>query len=398
MTRILLILLSVMIALAVLGGMGWLLFQSIKRSEDPARVLFKWTLTLIMAVGLLVFASGMEGLSRVVAVPACVAFGVVLSFLWAPHLGALIARSLTSLYDGGQVEPDPAPLYSIAEARRKQGRYQEAVQETQRQLAQFPNDVYGQMLLAEIQAENLEDLPSALLTIERLLAQPGHAPKSIAYALTQIADWHLKYSKDADAARQALIRIVALFPGTELAQLASHRIAHLGTTEELIASRDRTPIHLPEGAQNVGLLKNSSVLQAPAEDPAAQAAEYVRHLEQHPFDSEVREKLALIYAGHYERLDLAADQLEQLIQQPNQPAKQVAHSLNLLADLQIQHARDYEAARQTLQRIVDLYPDLAAAGIARQRMAHLKLEIKGKEQTHLIKLGTYEQNIGLKKR
>lgn len=392
MFRVFAILLTIVSAVVVLGGGGWLLFRCLRRAEDPGRVLFKGILTVLIAAGLLAF-----GGAGIAAILACAVCGVILSILWAPHLGALIASPLTSLYDGGGAEPEPAPLYSIALARRKQGRYEEALLEVQRQLDRFPTDIVGQLLLAEIQAENLNDLPAAQSIIEQVCEQPGHAPENIALALNELADWHLKFRRDTEAAGLTLAKIVALYPESELAQIASHRMAHLGSTEERLASQDRTPIHLRVGVRNVGLLKDSSGLQVPAEDPAAQATAYVTHLAEHPLDSEVREKLALIYADHYQRLDLAIDQLEQLVQQPNQPAKQVVHSLNLLADLQIKYAQDYEAARQTLQRIVDLYPELAAAENARQRLAHLRLELKGQDAPHSIKLGTYEQNIGLKK-
>ena len=112
----------------------------------------------------------------------------------------------------------------------------------------------------------------------------------------------------------------------------------------------------------------------------------------------MREKLAVLYAEHYQRLDLATDQLEQLILLPNQPAKQIGHWLNLLADLQIKHAHDLTAAQQTLQRIIDQYPDWAAAHNAQRRLDILKLELKGKGKRQPIKLGAYEQNIGLKRK
>jgi hypothetical protein len=95
-------------------------------------------------------------------------------------------------------------------------------------------------------------------------------------------------------------------------------------------------------------------------------------------------------------LELATGELEQLIQQPNQPAKLVVHWLNLLADLQVRHGADYDTVKQTLQRIVDLDPRLPAAEIARHRLALLKLELKANEGKQAIKMGTYEQNIGLK--
>jgi len=94
---------------------------------------------------------------------------------------------------------------------------------------------------------------------------------------------------------------------------------------------------------------------------------------------------------------MATGELEQMIGQPNQPGKLVVHWLNLLADLQIRHGAGYEAVQQTLQRIVDRAPDGAAAEMARHRLALLKLEMKSKEKSQAVKLGSYEQNIGLKR-
>src|SRR5208282_2007782 len=101
---------------------------------------------------------------------------------------------------------------------------------------------------------------------------------------------------------------------------------------------------------------------------------------------EIREKLAIIYADHYQRLDLAMLELKQLIEQPNQPAKRVAHWLNLLADLQIHGGADYEIVCATLEKIVERFPDLPVAEMARNRLGRLKFELKGKKETPNVKL------------
>jgi len=137
-------------------------------------------------------------------------------------------------------------------------------------------------------------------------------------------------------------------------------------------------------------------LQPAESDPANLAAQYVEHLQLHPQDAEAREKLAVIYADHYGRLDMATDQLNQLIEQPHQPAKLVVHWLNLLADLQVRHGADLDAVRLTLERIIERYPNHAAAGMARNRLNLLKLEMKARGTSKAVKMGTYEQNIGLK--
>jgi len=323
---------------------------------------------------------------------------VVLSIFWTPQISGLLSNPLAGLFDGGNEPPDLKPGYSMAISKRKQGKPLEAVVEVRKQLARFPHDIEGVLLLAAIQAEDLKDLPSAETTLDHFCAWPAAPPGQVAAAWNQLADWQLRRGRDADAARATLEKIFARYPDSELAQQAAQRIAHLAGAEKMLAdASDRQPMPIPEGIENVGLLESSARLQPAEADPKKLAAEYVKHLEQHPQDAEVREQLAILYADQYQRLDLAAGELGQLIDAPNQPPKQVAHWLNLLADLQVRHGADPATVRQTLQQIIDRFPDWAAADLARTRLNRLPLEFKAQGQRQAIKLGTYEQNIGLKR-
>jgi hypothetical protein len=153
---------------------------------------------------------------------------------------------------------------------------------------------------------------------------------------------------------------------------------------------------VPAGVQNLGLLDSTAFLQPQAIDPGKLAASYVKHLEHHPHDTEVREKLALIYAQHFQRLDLATLELAQLIDEPKHKPKQVAHWLNLLANFQIELGADVATVRATLEKIVELFPDLPVAEVALRRLGRLNAEFQGRQPTSDVKLGVYEQNIGLK--
>ncbi len=389
---------TVLLVIAV-GFIGWVFIRCLKRSDDPARLIFKWIVTvpvvwfLIWRVG--PFATSSQG-GAFIGVPAAAAIGVLLAAIWRHNIANLVAKPFASLYDGGSEEPVPHPAYSVAQSRQKQGKYLEAIAAIRQQLDRFPTYVEGQMLLAQIEAEDLKDLPAAELTLERFCAQPGHAPQNIVFALYSLADWHLQITQDREAARRHLEKIIERFPESEFALGAAHRIAHLGSPEMLLASHEQKKFIVVEGAKNLGLLRDWGPMKPAEASPEQVAADYVKHLEQHPLDTEAREKLAIIYADHYGRLDMATGELEQLIRQPNQPGKLVVHWLNLLADLQIRHGVAYEAVQQTLQQIVDRAPDGAAAEIARHRLALLKLEMKSKDQSQAVKLGTYEQNIGLK--
>ena len=382
------------------GGIGALFWFAFERSTDRPALLLKW---LVTAPVLLVFwkvsipgfaHGGFEAIGALILTALC---GIVLAILWTGTVTDLVARPFASLFDGGNTPPEPKPHYSIALAKRKRNKPLEAVIAIREQLAKFPNDYEGTTLLANIQAEDLKDLSSAEMTLSHFCEWDKAPPKQVAAALTQIADWYLKFSQDGQSARAALERIVEKYPDTELALVAKQRIAHLGGTEKnLLAAHDRRPVFVPEGVENVGLLESSAHL-VPAETPPGElAAAYVKHLEQHPHDTEAREMLAVIYATHFKRLDLATSELEQMIGEPNHPYKRVTHWLNLLADLQVRGGADYETARATLERIIEKFPDFGVADVARNRLAHLKLEFKALDKTPDKTMGVYEQNIGLK--
>jgi hypothetical protein len=379
--------------MVILGIIGWGVFRMLKRSYDPAKMLFKLVITVPLVIACFIGAIELS-----VFGPFVIVFlGVVMTVIWTPHIGEWLCKPLTGLYDGSDEPPPPKPYYSTAQSLRMKGKFLEAVVEVRKQVAHFPNDFEGVMLLAAIQAEDLNDLPGTEITLNHFCDRPDAPPKQVAAAMNHLADWQLKLAQDADSARTALEEITMRFPDTELALLAAQRIAHLGGVEKiLLAAHDRQPVAMPESVKNVGLLQSSEHLRPAEIDPTQLAADYVKHLEQHPLDTEVREKLAIIYADHYQRLDLAAGELEQLIEEPNQPPKRVAHWLNLLADLQIRHGADYDTVRRTLETILERFPGFAVAEMARTRLGRLKLELKGHKATPDVKLGVYEQNLGLK--
>jgi outer membrane protein assembly factor BamD (BamD/ComL family) len=378
--------------------LAWGLWEWFKRSDEPGVLVVRWIITVVTMGGLLVVAArAQDGFAKIGAVLLGAVVGLVMVFVWGGRFTGFVGDWFASLYTGGNQEIEPTPFYAIAEAKRKRGDYAQAIIEIEKQLERFPTDFQGWMLIAEIQAENLKDFATARQTVETILSQPDHAPKNIAYALNRQADWHLKFDQDREAARAALERIVDLLPDTEQAQVALQRIARLTPDEGLVKKQEPERVSLPRGEENLGLRQGTAELRPSEESQEAAAGRLVKQLEEHPYDNESREKLALIYGRHYRRLELATDQLEQLIGYPNQPAKQVVHWLNLLADLQIELAADLVLARQTLQRIIDLYPKTAAADNASNRLAYLKLELRPQKRTEAIKLGSYEQNIGLKR-
>ena len=120
-----------------------------------------------------------------------------------------------------------------------------------------------------------------------------------------------------------------------------------------LARLDRQDVTVPEGVHNVGLLDSTEFLKPQEVEPGKLAAAHVKHLQEHPNDIEVREKLALIYARDFKRLDLATMELTQLINEPKHKPKQVAHWLNMLANCQVELGADMDTVRATLEKIVE---------------------------------------------
>jgi tetratricopeptide (TPR) repeat protein len=386
---------TTLVILLILGAVGrWFL----RRTEDPRLLIFKWVISALVAAFWCwqaeAFKATVINVYHLIITAIC---AVAMIVTWRRNIANVVATPFGNLFDGGNAEIEPQPYYSVAEAKRNRGQYAEAVAEIHKQLVRFPTDYRGQLMLAEIQAEKLNDLAGAELTIQRICDQPGHAPRNIVHALTTMADWYLKYNVDAESARRFLEQIIQRFPDTEFALTAEQRMAHLGNMDKLLDPHDRRRVVVHEGIKNLGLVtERKSAEEIALAGQQSSAADYVKHLEEFPMDFEVREKLASAYADQYQRLDLATDQLEQMIAAPGQPARKITHWLNQLADLQVRHGAELATVQQTLERIVSQDPNAPAAQMARTRLGQLKLEIKGREKTLGLKMGTYEQNVGLK--
>src|SRR5436190_14897797 len=113
--------LAVMIVAA--AGAAWIAWRALKKSHDPGSLIVKWIIT----GAAFVFMVGVVAALGIYAAMVAAVIGVLLGVMWAPNIAAVVAKPLTSFYDGGDVEPEERPFYSIARAKQKQGKYQEAI-------------------------------------------------------------------------------------------------------------------------------------------------------------------------------------------------------------------------------------------------------------------------------
>jgi len=274
-----------LILLAITGLLVWFLWRRLKKSADPSQLVFKWVLTwACSSPRRSPSISRQAGSTRLPDLFWASVYGMVLAILWAESLAGILANRIGALYDGGDVAGEPQPLYSVAEAKRKQGKYQEAICEIQGQLARFPHDITGQLMMAEIQAKHLADLPEPNSPSSASACSPAIHPGNW---LRRSISWPTCTSGSAAIPRlpDSLREIIQLLPDTPEAQLAAQRIAHLRSAKDLAAEHDRVPIHLKAGVRDLGLKRAAPAAPEEETSPELLVGHYINQLEQYPQDA-----------------------------------------------------------------------------------------------------------------
>ncbi len=386
--------------LATIAGAFWVYFLVLKKSDNPRMIVIKTVASVVVIVGFNIFVGWILGSgdlgSAFIAVPAAAVGGLILAIMWRHHVINVFAQPFANLFTGGDTAPDPEPFYSIARAKRRNQKYVEAIELIEEQLERFPDDFNGLMMIAEIQALDQHDLSGATATIERICEDQADHPRNVAVALTSLADWHLKVYRDREAALGCFERIRNTFPKHRVALEASQRIAHIPSQEMLDGAVERRRIVLEEHPKE-GLRNPSDVdVEVKRELPDEAIARLVGQLELHPMDRTSREELATLYAEHLGDLQLAVEQLEFLLKQPQLDKQGKVKLLQRMTDLQVRFGDDLAAAEKPLDRIMNSYPGSPMAEQASRRKMLLKKEFQGKEKNRDVHLGSYERDLGLR--
>lgn len=264
-------------------------------------------------------------------------------------------------------------------------------------LERFPGDSEGLLLLVDLHSDELRDPLGALDILHELLTTPGRANDERAVALSRMADLQLKGLSDAEGARRTLEELVMEFPDSPAGHLARQRLAHLPTATDGGEKPEPVRIVLPHHEERLGLTEDLGASRLPVENATESARGLVEHLKQFPEDWEARERLARLYVDPLGHLRLATEELELLIAQTSVSARHMVRWFNELADLYLKTPDGIPAARLALERLIARFPDSGWSAQAEARIRHLGIDQKSREVARTIKLGQYEQRIGLKR-
>lgn len=336
---------------------GWLLAEFTGQARDRRELCVQcafFSVFLAPLAGLIFYATGLGGL------------GVALLLWLLPlvHLCLPLERT--------RAVP---PSYARAVARIKFGKYHDAEREVLQELEKSQDNVEGWMMLADLYANQFNDLPEADRTIRALCCQPNVVAVQISLALHRLADWHLNLADDPASARNALEEICQRLPGTHFARMARQRIDQLPATgEELREQRKTKTFKLPALSDE---LENPAGAAPSERDPAqakAQADRCVERLKQNPNAVEAREQFATILAERLGEADLAIEQVELLLAMPDQPERKYAEWVAMVAAWQMKYRQDPGAARARLEQLVREFPQSPQAFAAQRRLNVMEME------------------------
>lgn len=342
--------------------LSWVLLRAGKGLERDARSDFK-ALCMTSLIGMCLPAAGITYLGGWEIV------GLAITSMLAPIAG--YAPSIL------RTQKLP-PMYARAIAKMKFGKYGEAELDIIQELEKCEDDFEGWMMLADLYANQFNDLGEAEQTILEVCDQPRTTPSQVSIALHRLADWYLKLSQDPDAARRALQTICDRLSGTHLARMAHLRINQLPqTTRDLIEQQTASSIPLPA-------LGDQLDEPAPLEEEidrhkAAEMANVcVEKLQLDPNNVQVREKFARILTERLYKPELGIEQMTLLLNMSDQPELKRAEWLATIAAWHLRYRQDPETGRNILERVVREFPNSPQALVARRRIRLMDTEIRGK--------------------
>ena len=384
----------------------YFIWKQIKNpNNDPVKVIVRWVITFV-AVFFVFYGPAQSGggIGLIFVLLLMIPCLVLIGLMWAPAIGNWVASPITNAMTGDSRESYNKPEYGIAIARRKRGRYVEAIEAIDVQLAKYPGNLDGLMLKATIEAENLGDLSAAAATIQETLSDQGQLNYRLPVALNKMAEWQLTIAGDPDAARRTLQQIRTALPNSQAAQLAAQRLASLDSSEEsesaVVDFNESYQKLVEESAQKddftspLELPKAIELNQQQAHEKAFQTC--LSRVEAHPDSINNREELAALYLGEGKEPAMALKQYEYLLALPGTTIHQKTAWLNKIADIQLKSGESYETISSTLEQIIALDPRAAPAARAQQRISYLPIELRSaNRKTKRLQLGSYDDELGL---
>ena len=214
--------------------------MDLKRWSLPIRILIAIVVAFIMLK--IVFSGVPKGgqlspMDRWIGVMLFMLYGGVLFSLFGIPLIRRVGEKTGTLYMPSDSSSRIVPEYSVAEARVKEGRYQEAIDEYRQVIEKHPDDIYAHLRIADVALQHLNDPKTAELELTTALAK-AEGEDSAALAAGRLADLYHLTLHDPARALGVMKQLREKIPDTKQAKLAEERITVL---EGMVAGTVQLP-------------------------------------------------------------------------------------------------------------------------------------------------------------
>jgi hypothetical protein len=163
----------------------------------------------------------------------------------------------------------------------------------------------------------------------------------------------MNLEKDPAAARKTLERICELMPDTHGARMAKQKIAHLPPTRDAFEKQSKPQrIKIAEGVRVGEEAGFYGVPKINDKESHKLLRQYLERLSQYPDDVGARERLAVVYATHFDNANEAITHLTYLLEKTSHKEKKEVEWLKLQATWKVKHKKDIKAARVAIETIV----------------------------------------------
>jgi tetratricopeptide (TPR) repeat protein len=163
-------------------------------------------------------------------------YGLLLFVLFGIPIISHVANRFAGLYWPDDSDFRIVPEYSIAEARVKEGKYEEAIEEYRTVILQHPADVYPHLRIAELALDHLHDAKLAELELQSAVGKAAGGETAV-LAAGRLADFYQQTQPDPKRALEVMKQLRRELEGTKHAKLVDERIATL----ERLAGGYRVP-------------------------------------------------------------------------------------------------------------------------------------------------------------
>ena len=179
-------------------------------------------IAIVLGICLIRFAAGSG-----ILLPFIGAFyGLILFFLFGMPLVERAGQCASQLFWPDDSHFRIMPEYSVAEARVKEGKYHEAVDEYRKVIIEHPDDIYPHLRIADLALTHLKDTQWAELELLSAVAK-ANGEVSMSLAAGRSADFYQHTLRDPARALEVMRQLREKIPGTKQARRAEERIATL---------------------------------------------------------------------------------------------------------------------------------------------------------------------------